>query len=782
MKNCIVLLIFLLVIPFSLFSSVTSIEVIPVGYDGQPVEANSQNNPVFHLRIYADSSGDTLTHIAVKNLMNNPYNLTPVKEPDDIVSGSVKLWYYTHNTDEFDEVSANYVTFLAVSGGDHWSNNFNLVVGNNYDLWVTVDIQPTPAINKTLEFQSDGLTFTASTVNSYDEPMPPPFLMTTDITPGNKLDVFHTDKTSSSTVPLGEQNFIPMEISFFNASGPNSADIYINAITITVKDSATGNTISPASIINYIAIQDKYYNDIYGELLPSQIPSGIVPVFIPFSNFEISVPFNTTATVRVKINLTNSASAVGKTFSLSFDNANNLSAYDSYTYKKATVSSSSFDNFPMTHNTLTIIKEPDHLNSWDNDVMPANIYKGMVNVPLIQVAFENPGDTTSASVSIKSMNVRFLNAARNAVMPKLVFSKVSLTDETGTIVFDSKVSAQLSALENIVTFSIPQGIEITGGGKITLTVKADILNNASVDSFFISTMNFPDDIKAYVAGTTKTVTINSLVPLPFESSIAVLISSFKISHTPLMPSNIFAGQKDVYLMDLNFMSPVLASGSNTITAKAITVTAFDKENNLINFSDIASNLYIKNQNFGTLQIQAPASPFAYFEFPKEITITSSGEKFSIFMDVKDGISKGSIQVMLTNTTNVYAYVNYNPSQKVYIMPQEGDSFPMSSGTGIIAGSTGSVSFTNYPNPFKIGIKTTLSYYLENDCKVSIKVYDLTGRLLKVILDNENKLKGPHNEDVWDGTDQDGRYLMAGTYLVKIDYCGKSYTRKIAFIK
>lgn len=142
----------------------------------------------------------------------------------------------------------------------------------------------------------------------------------------------------------------------------------------------------------------------------------------------------------------------------------------------------------------------------------------------------------------------------------------------------------------------------------------------------------------------------------------------------------------------------------------------------------------------------------------------------------------SILVLLTNTTNVYAYVNYNPSQKVYIMPQEGDFFPMSSGVGIIAGSTSFISFTNYPNPFKIGKKTTLSYYLENDCKVSIKVYDLTGRLLKVILDNENKLKGPHNEDFWDGTDENGRYVMAGTYLVKIEYCGKSHTRKIAFIK
>lgn len=776
-------LIILLIFPFLLFAGINSIEIIPVGNDGDPVEANSINNPVFHLRINADAQGDTLNYLSVKNIMNNPYGLTPAKEPDEIVAGSVKLWYFPYNTVNFDDGTAQYVTHLAVAGsGDYWSNTLNLPVGNNYDIWVTVDIQPSPAISRTLEFQSNGISFTASTgINSFDEPFPAPFLMTTDITPGDKLEIFHQDKTVSQQVALSEENFVTMEISFFNASGDNSADILINSITITVKDSSNGSIIAPNSIISYIAIADKDYGDIYGSCNSSQIPNNASPIFIPMNNYEISVPANTTVTVNVKVNITNTASAIGKTFVLSLENSNDINAYDFYTLKKANKFSSSFDSFPMTHNAITIISEPDHIDSWYKDIMPVNVYKGMVNIPMINLAFENPGNTSTASVLIKNINVRFLNTARNPVMPKLVFSKVSLTNETGTITFDSKVSAQLSAIENIITFNIPQGIEISGGAKITLTVKADLLADTQVDSFFISTLNFPQDIVAYVAGTTKTVNINSLLPLPYESSVAILASSFKVSCNPKMPGNIFAGQENISLIDINFSSPVVASGSNTILAKGITFTARDSDGNLINFSDVFSILYL-NTPSGTMGINAPESSSIYFDFPQAITITGNGVSISLIGDIKYDIKANSIQVLLSNASDINAYVNYNPSQKVFIMPETGYSFPMSSGTGVISGDTANISFTNYPNPFKAGDKTRFSYFLVNECEVTIAVYDITGRLIRTIINKELKSKGAHSEDFWDGKDNNGKYVLSGTYLVKIDACGKKEIRKVTLIK
>ncbi len=777
-----VFLIILIIFPLFLLAAINSIEIIPVGNDGDPVEANSTNNPVFHLRIYADSEGDTLTYLAVKNLMNNPYGLTPAKEPDEIVAGSVKLWYFPYNINYFDDSAAQYVTYLAATGsGDYWSNSFNLPVGNNYDLWVTVDIVVNPTVSRTLEFQSNGVSFTASTgINSFDQPSPAPFLMTTSITPGDQLEVFHLDKTTSSTIALGEQNFIPLEISFFNASGDNAADILISALTITVKDSSTGGVIDPSSVISYIAVVDKDYGDIYGELTNSQIPNSATPVYLPMNNYEISVPANTTITVNIKVNITNLSSAAGKTFAISVDSGNDIYAYDFYSFKKSNVNSSSFDSFPMTHNTVRIITELDHVNLWYKDIMPGSVYKGMVNVGMLQIAIENPGDTMTSSALIKNINVRFLNTARNPVMPKLTFSKISLTNETGTITFDSKVSAQLSATENIVTFNIPQGIEIEGGAKITLTVKADILSNTEVDSFFITTMNFPDDIIVYIAGTTKTVNTNSLVPLPYESSVAVLISSFKVSFTPKMPGNIFAGEK-VNIMDIDFSSPVIASGSNTILAKGITFTAKDSSGNLINFSNIFSSLTL-NTPSGVIENSASDSPYIYFNFPEAITITSGGVVLSLYAGVKNSIKEGAIQVLLSNTTDVYAYTNYNPNNKVFIMPETGYNFSMSSGIGVVSGSSDRISFTNYPNPFKSGTNTKFSYYMTEDCNVTIKVYDISGRLIRTLIEKELKNKGPHTEDFWDGKDGNGRYVIAGTYIIKIEYCGKKELRKVTFIK
>ncbi len=778
-----VFLIIITILPVFLFAAINSIEIIPVGNDGDPVEANSVNNPVFHMRINADALGDTLTYISVKNLMNNPYGLTPAKESSEIVSGSVKLWYIPYNTDIFIENQAQYVTYLAVDGsGDYWSNIFNLPVGNNYDIWVTVDIQPTPAISRTLEFQSNGISFTASTgINSFDEPSPAPFLMTTDITPGNKLEIFHQDKTTSSFVALYEENVIPCEISFFNASGDNAADIMINGITITVKESASGSIIAPNSVISYIAITDKNYGDTYGSLNSSQIPGNLTSVFIPMNNYEISVPANTTVTVNVKINITNTASAIGKTFILSLESPNDINAFDFYTMRQANKVSSNFDSFPMTHNLLTIISEPDHIDAWYKDLMPSNVYKGMVNVSMLQVAFENPGNTLSASVIIRNVNLRFLNLSRNPVMPKYVFSKISLTNENGTITYDSKVQAQLSAIENIVTFNIPQGIEIAGGTKITLTVKADIFSNTEVDSFFVSTLNFPGDIVAYVAGTTKTVNINPLMSVPYESSAAILVSSFRVSNTPKMPQNIFAGQKNINIMDINFTSPVVTGSGNTIIVRGVTLTALDANYQPVNFSEIFSKISINSNNL-SINLDSKDSSTMYFEFASPVTITSSGVILNVIGDIKDSVKSGSIQVVLSNTNNVYAYSDYNPDKKVFIMPDTGYSFPMSSGIGVISGSVSEVSFTNYPNPFRAGKNTKFSYFVSDDCQVTIKIYDITGRLVKTIIEKEFKNKGPHSEDYWDGKDDKGNYVLSGTYLVKIETCGKNEIRKITFIK
>jgi hypothetical protein len=72
---------------------------------------------------------------------------------------------------------------------------------------------------------------------------------------------------------------------------------------------------------------------------------------------------------------------------------------------------------------------------------------------------------------------------------------------------------------------------------------------------------------------------------------------------------------------------------------------------------------------------------------------------------------------------------------------------------------------NFPNPMQLDTKFT--YYLLNDdpAEVSIKIYTVAGRLIKVIDSASNQIG--YNESYWDGSDEFGDEIANGVYFYKI---------------
>lgn len=84
----------------------------------------------------------------------------------------------------------------------------------------------------------------------------------------------------------------------------------------------------------------------------------------------------------------------------------------------------------------------------------------------------------------------------------------------------------------------------------------------------------------------------------------------------------------------------------------------------------------------------------------------------------------------------------------------------------------------YPNPFNP--KTTIRYGLEIDNQVKIEIYDLSGKLLST-LHNNNQTQGWHSV-IWNGTNQKGKQMPAGLYLSKITVGNESKTTKMMLLK
>ena len=88
-------------------------------------------------------------------------------------------------------------------------------------------------------------------------------------------------------------------------------------------------------------------------------------------------------------------------------------------------------------------------------------------------------------------------------------------------------------------------------------------------------------------------------------------------------------------------------------------------------------------------------------------------------------------------------------------------------------------YHNFPNPFNPS--TTISYQLPTDSKVSLKIYDLLGREVATLLDNQTKPAG-YYEQQWNAS-----HYASGMYIYRLfwkDQSGKASmaTKSMVMVK
>ncbi len=770
----IILFLSLILFPVStLFSAVTSLQVIKVGSTGGYIEAQTTDNPVLHIRITATAS-DTLTYLGVYNSLNSWYAGNAI-EPDTIANDGVKLWYSTVDTNDFSASSPVYVTHLPTDGGDWWYNTFSQPVADGSHLWVTVDINSSPLFG-TIEMQTESLTFAGSGVSSSDEPASPFVLIVTSVTPAENLEILHSPGTMQPTVSTGQSSVIPVELQFINNSPGSAADISVTNLSFKLQSfPAPGALLSPSSVIGSIKLQDKNSGAIYGEINQASIPSAAAPFDLQLS--ALNIPAGSTITAGVIITMAD-PSLPDMDFVMTLDSSASVSGCDDYTKKAVPVSASLFDptDFPMHSNSAKIQKKLAAVNASLSKILPdpQNINKGATNVELMKILVENPGDTNTASAEMYNLKLYLQDGSGAPLIPHDLFSKISITDESGSIKYRVKTAETLETSGNEINFPFTTALGISGADSVTIAVKADIAASTIINNFKLAVNSASDmtcrDRNSFLIAPVSTAA------LPFYSSLALLSSSFLVSHTPRMPSNIYKGQAGIHALDLLLGSP-LSFGSGNILVRGLTLTARDAAGSPVDMSSVLSGIRLEAAGQSVVNTAMPASPDVYIAFPYHVTVPAgSSETVSVYADLLSGAPDGSLQLLLSTGASVSAYQDNDPLRQIFIASDTGDSFPMSSGTGYIGGSSSGISFSGYPNPFMKGSSCRIAYYLDSGSKTTIKVFDLMGNLVKTIIENTDKTAGSHSEDSWDGSDKNNRCALSGTYILKIETTGGGKTK------
>jgi hypothetical protein len=87
-------------------------------------------------------------------------------------------------------------------------------------------------------------------------------------------------------------------------------------------------------------------------------------------------------------------------------------------------------------------------------------------------------------------------------------------------------------------------------------------------------------------------------------------------------------------------------------------------------------------------------------------------------------------------------------------------------------------YPSYPNPFNPS--TRIVFDVRNASAVSIKIYDVSGRLVRVLVQRD--YAAGRYEVAWDGRDESGRVVASGTYFCRMTAGAYSDTKKIVLLK
>lgn len=85
---------------------------------------------------------------------------------------------------------------------------------------------------------------------------------------------------------------------------------------------------------------------------------------------------------------------------------------------------------------------------------------------------------------------------------------------------------------------------------------------------------------------------------------------------------------------------------------------------------------------------------------------------------------------------------------------------------------------NYPNPFNLA--TSITYQLPVPTNVSIKIFNINGRLVRTLL--QRRTEAGYHTVQWDGRDDTGRNVTSGIYVYQVTAGGYRLTKKMLLVR
>jgi len=482
------------------------------------------------------------------------------------------------------------------------------------------------------------------------------------------------------------------------------AGIEVRGITLTCEDDVA-NPVIPSSVIEKVTILDMLNNTLASY---SSIPSSGNRLYVDFPQ-ALTMNAASSNTFRVYLDIKQTATA-GNFIRLSLPAASYLNAVDKNSKASLPVSAAGTDPLPQKTSASRIMDPAIDIKAKHTGVMPADVNAGQQDVSMMKIYLAND---LGGIVSVSGLRFTVYDQAYNQLPTNSVISRVKVDNASNTSLVYADTAVNTNSASYYYAFSTPVSINQGASNAVTLTIKADIAQEAST-GFFIR-INAASFIDSRDAASGLTVTAAPLLDsFPMDTTavnIETRANTLNASYTGTNSGSANKGEANVRFMDISFCNPAGAGYSDLYLA-AVTLTAEDSVSQVNAGSFITAVRITEKNNTSNVYAsltQTAASPFMFVRFSQNILITP-GEAgrvtFTVVADISSAAISGQYRLNLKNASDVAAF-DSNEMKPVTVTACAGYSFPdMRSGLiDVISINTLSIGFTPVNPAFVSGGQT-----------------------------------------------------------------------------
>ncbi len=436
---------------------------------------------------------------------------------------------------------------------------------------------------------------------------------------------------------------------------------------------------------------------------------------------------------------------------------------------------------------LTVLNPAAAMLVAGQGVLPSPVSIGTRDVLALELQFSHPGEQSSTPVFLDSLTLGFLDQARQPLTLSRFIDQVTLQSDDQTV----GVAVDPTDASGAVTIALG-GLTLEPGQILPLSVLLDLKPDSPVEGLEVIV-----DEGALHASDAVTGAPIPLVPaegtlLPLSSGPTVLTTPADVVHvagTSLMPPLLAPRAEPYDVLAVTLTNPAPAGGGSLqLYSLSLTGSAAKADNPALGAMLAAASLRVGTEVVATLA-EIPSEATSLVLEPSSDVVLAAGQTLEVVVEVTvaENASPGSLSLTLAGDGLVLGPPG-GQGAAVQVIPAAGQTFPFDTEVGNVGAAGLEESYANFPNPFAAGREaTTFAFSLPEDARVNLRILTPHGRLVRNLINDESRTAGFYQDDLWDGTNGNGRPVNNGVYLAEItarfiDGTTQRILRKVAVVR